>query len=214
MVINLKNKLWIIFVLIIIIGISVGFYFFTRNNNQNQDDYSAVRSSTNTTDTTQNPTRIEPKKEEEIAFFSTKIYNTTDANRQNNISITCNTLNDTVVANGSTFSFCDTVGQATTKRGYLKAEIFDKYGNVKHGLGGGNCQVSTTLYNAVLQIPSLAIIERHEHSNYVPYIEQGKDAAVAYGSYDFKFRNDFGFDIKIRAENTADSINISLNKTS
>ena len=75
-------------------------------------------------------------------------------------------------------------------------------------------RLSTTLYNAVLQIPSLVIIERHEHSNKVPYIQTGLDAAVAYGSYDFKFRNDCDFDIKIKAENTPDAINISLYKIS
>ena len=55
--------------------------------------------------------------------------------------------------------------------------------------GGGNCQVSSTLYNAVLAVSSLSITERHEHSNDVPYVKDGKDAAVAYGSYDFKFIN-------------------------
>ena len=55
--------------------------------------------------------------------------------------------------------------------------------------GGGNCQVSSTLYNAVLAVSSLDITERHEHSNDVPYVQDGKDAAVAYGSYDFKFVN-------------------------
>ena len=54
----------------------------------------------------------------------------------------------------------------------------------------GNCQISTTLYNAILSVPSLVVTERHAHSNSVPYIAKGKDAAVAYGSYDLKFRND------------------------
>ena len=64
------------------------------------------------------------KVETEIASFSTKIY-TKDANRQNNVRITCSSLNDTLVENGATFSFCNTVGQATTAKGYKKAEIFD-----------------------------------------------------------------------------------------
>ena len=74
----------------------------------------------------------------------------------------------------------------------------------------GNCQVSTTLYNAVLQIPSLVVTERHEHSNKVPYIATGKDAAVAYGSYDLKFRNDTGCDIKIKSETDSKNITITL----
>lgn len=79
----------------------------------------------------------------------------------------------------------------------------------KKDFGGGNCQVSSTLYNAVLSIPNLTIIERHEHSNYVPYVPKGKDAAVAYGSYDFKFRNDTGNDIKITC--SSDGSNVTAN---
>lgn len=112
----------------------------------------------------------------------------------------------------SIFSFCDTVGKATTERGYQESDIFDKEGNKIKGLGGGNCQVSTTLYNAVLNIPSLEIIERHEHSNYVPYIEKGKDAAVAYGSYDLKFKNNSGNKIKIKAEADSSLVTIKLFK--
>lgn len=236
MVINLKNKLWIILIIFIVIGIGFGIYFFTKNNNSNKSDYSAQKTavnqqnnSENTTKTTtnnsiQNNSNItntsitpqisnesKPKTEEEISSFSTKIY-TKDSARQNNISITSSALNETIVANGSTFSFCNTVGQATSDKGYQEADIFDNEGNKKKGLGGGNCQVSTTLYNAVLKVPDLVVTERHEHSNKVPYIETGKDAAVAYGSYDLKFRNDTGYDIKIKSEATSDNINITLYK--
>ena len=76
-----------------------------------------------------------PPIEEQIATFTTKIYSS-DSARQNNISITCNTLNGTIVKNGATFSFCNTVGQASSSKGYQKADIFDKEGNKKKGLGG------------------------------------------------------------------------------
>ena len=148
-------------------------------------------------------------KEEEIATFSTKIYSS-DSARQNNIKITCNTLNGTTVKNGSTFSFCQTVGQATSSKGYQEADIFDHNGTKKKGLGGGNCQVSSTLYNAVLAVPSLVVTEKHEHSNSVPYVKKGKDAAVAYGSYDLKFRNDTGNDIKIKASTDDKNVTITL----
>lgn len=85
-------------------------------------------------------------------------------------------------------------------------------GKRKKDYGGGNCQVSTTLYNAVLKLPSLVVTERHEHSNKVPYIQNGKDAAVAYGSYDLKFRNDTGHAVKIKAECSADAVLIRLLK--
>lgn len=80
----------------------------------------------------------------------------------------------------------------------------------KWDFGGGNCQVSSTLYNAVLATPNLNVTERHEHSNNVPYVPKGKDAAIAYGSYDFKFRNDTGNDIKINCSTDGQSITTSI----
>lgn len=147
--------------------------------------------------------------ETQIATFSTKIYSQ-DSARQNNIKITCNTLNGTTVKNGSTFSFCSTVGQASTAKGYQEADIYDNNGNKKKGLGGGNCQVSSTLYNAVLAVPDLVVTERHAHSKSVPYVSKGKDAAVAYGSYDFKFRNNSGNDIKINCSTNGKSVTTTL----
>lgn len=85
-------------------------------------------------------------------------------------------------------------------------------GNKKKGLGGGNCQISSTLYNAVLTIPSLKVVERHEHSNKVPYAKKGKDAAVAYGSYDFKFQNNSGNDIKLTFNVTSDNVKATIYK--
>ena len=126
------------------------------------------------------------------------------------MQITSTTLNGTIVKNGETFSFCNTVGPATSSKGYLEADIFDNNGNKKKGYGGGNCQVSSTLYNAVLAVSSLTVVERHPHSNYVPYVQKGKDAAVAYGSYDFKFRNDTGNDVKILSSVSDGLVNISL----
>lgn len=149
------------------------------------------------------------KKEDMISSFTTKIYSKNSA-RQNNISITCASLNDTIIPNDSTFSFCNTVGKATSDKGYQEADIFDSEGNKKKGLGGGNCQVSTTLYNAVLKVSNLSVVEKHEHSNKVPYIGTGKDAAVAYGSYDLKFKNETGHDIKIKAEANENNVTITL----
>ena len=143
--------------MLLIIGIII-FLFFNnnnKNNNKAENNYETSRTSTNDTsknnnETTKNElnevsknvveiqknaTGLPNQKEEEITTFSTKIY-TKDSSRQNNINITCSTLNDTIVSNGSIFSFCDTVGQATTSKGYQKADIFDKDGNKKKGLGG------------------------------------------------------------------------------
>ena len=183
-----------------------------NENNASNNNIENTNSETNSeTNSTQNSTDEAQKKEEAIASFTTKIYNK-EYERQNNVSITCSTLNNTIVENGNTFSFCKIVGPATSAKGYQKADIFDNDGNKKKGLGGGNCQVSTTLYNAVLKVPSLQVTERHEHSNKVPYIQQGKDAAVAYGSYDLKFKNNTGFDIKISASSTKNNVSISIYK--
>ena len=171
------------------------------NNNNNNDSHQTSENENNS-----NRTGIT---EEQIATFSTKIYSQ-DSARQNNIAITCKALHGTIVKNGATFSFCETVGPSTTAKGYQKADIFDNNGKKKKGLGGGNCQISTTLYNAVLAVPTLSVTERHAHSNYVPYIQKGKDAAVAYGSYDFKFVNNTGNDIKIYVEASSSAITASL----
>lgn len=217
-----KNKWIVVFIIFLFIAIGIGIYFYYARNNNNNSDYTAERTSNNNevnnnsnaasennnTDST-NPPPSETIKEETLSSFSTKLYSK-DSSRQNNIKITCNTLNNTTVNSGETFSFCQTVGQATSSKGYEKADIYDRNGNKKQGLGGGNCQVSSTLYNAVLAVPGLVVTERHEHSNNVPYVKKGLDAAVAYGSYDFKFRNNLTNSIKILASTDDNYVYISL----
>lgn len=180
-----------------------------ENNSNNTDNSENTTDQNNTQDNNTTEIRSGITNEQTIGSFSTKIYSK-DSSRQNNIEITCNTLNGTIVNSSETFSFCQTVGKATTSKGYEKAEIYDHNGQKKDGLGGGNCQVSSTLYNAVLAIPSLVVTERHEHSNNVPYVSKGKDAAVAYGSYDFKFRNDLSNSVKILASTDGNYVYISL----
>ncbi len=218
----MNKNTWIITVIVLLL-IGAGIYFYFNNNANNQNSkYEANRTAANSnsvqnnseseniSNNEQSNSTSQPQiQEQELSTFSTKIYSK-DTARQNNISITCNKLNGTIVKPSETFSFCTTVGRATSDQGYQKADIFDKNGNKIKGLGGGNCQISSTLYNAVLATPNLAIVERHAHSNYVPYIAKGKDAAVAYGSYDFKFRNDTANDIKIIAECTNTDITTKL----
>ncbi|NLC87372.1 MAG: VanW family protein [Clostridiaceae bacterium] len=78
------------------------------------------------------------------------------------------------------------------------------------GIGGGNCQVSSTLYNAILLVPSLEVLERHEHGKDVTYVPDGKDAAVSYGSLDLKFKNNSNKSIRIEASSNNSSITIRL----
>ena len=150
-------------------------------------------------------------KEEPLAFFSTKI-SQKDPDRQTNITLTCNSLNGCIVKAGETFSFCNILGPAKPEDGYKKADTFDADGNTIQAYGGGKCQVSTTLYNAVLNCAGLTVIERHEHSGPVYYVEEGMDACISYGSCDFKFRNDNIFDIKLYFYNTPDNIDVTIVK--
>lgn len=185
----------------------------TSEDTSDNSSYTTEKTGANqTTNQTVGATNPPPKNlsEKEIASFSTKIY-TKDSERQNNIKLTCSTLNNTDVAPGNTFSFTKTVGRSTSSKGYQKADIFTN-GQKTKGFGGGNCQVSTTLYNAVLKVNGLSVTERHEHSNDVPYIKNGKDAAVAYGSYDLKFVNNLDYSIRIKCSATDNNISIKIMK--
>ncbi|MBP3255098.1 MAG: VanW family protein [Clostridia bacterium] len=168
-------------------------------NSPNNNNSSATRLSLNTNTIIQNiPT------EKEISVFSTKIKDNSEG-RLTNIRITCSLINDTILAPGDIFSFNDTVGQPTSARGYQEATIIVD-GEHETGIGGGNCQVSSTLYNAVYDLPFITIIERNEHGLPVTYVPEGQDAAVSFGSLDLKFRNDS--DKNLRIEMTTDDEDI------
>lgn len=229
-------KKWYILLafLAIAAGVGVAIYFSNSSNqNNNNNSYNASRTnynennqniyntnmndisndlSSNITDTENNDNKKEEQKntpsKKLLTSYTTKIY-TKESDRQNNVSIACSTLNDTTVKNGDTFSFSHTVGKATTKKGYEKADVFVN-GDKIQALGGGLCQVSSTLYNAVLKSSNLKVTERHSHSNDVPYVPDGKDAAVSYGTYDFKFVNKTGNDIVIEAKNTKNKVTIKI----
>ena len=169
--------------------------------------------STNQADNTSNSSssKVSNKYDELLAQFSTRIYST-DSARQNNLEITSKKLNGTVVKPNETFSFTKTVGPSTAAKGYEEADIYDSNGNKIKGYGGGNCQISSTLYNAVEKVSSLKVVEKHEHSNTVPYVKEGHDAAVAYGSVDFKFKNTNNFSIKILVETSKKYVVVKLMK--
>lgn len=103
-------------------------------------------------------------------------------------------------------------GKATTAKGYQEAKIFNRDGDTEQGLGGGICQISSTLYNAVLKLKELEVTERHPHSNKVPYVSKNKDAAIAYGTYDLKFKNNYDKKIKIEASCTSTNVTVKILK--
>lgn len=212
----MKKSLWILFFLILVVGIAI--FAFGSNKNNQEDSYIAERTDTesknNIENINNNTNELSYKEKEEnieekIAEFSTRLPNDTKA-RDNNIKLACKTLNGSVVKSGETFSFWDTLGCPTKEAGYEKAKTFTSDGEVTESYGGGVCQISTTIYNAVLKVKGLKITERHEHSRDVPYIKDGKDAAVSYGSADLKFKNNFDYDIKIEAKVEDRNVKIKL----
>lgn len=154
---------------------------------------------------------IEPLKEpEQIATYTTTIYDT-DTNRVENITIANSKLNGHIVKAGEEFSFNNVIGQMDESQGFKKALGFDGEGNKIQIPGGGICQISSTLYNAVL-IAGLEVTERHPHSHRVYYVPQDKDATIFYGTYDFKFVNNTDRDIKIETTNDNANVTITLIK--
>jgi len=109
------------------------------------------------------------------------------SNRLSNIRQSLNSINGIWLDPGESFSFNEVVGQRTTERGYKTATAYSG-GKVTEEVGGGICQVSTTLFNAVVKA-DLKVNERHPHSLTVSYVDLGKDAAVDWGNKDLKFTN-------------------------
>lgn len=107
--------------------------------------------------------------------------------RINNIVKAMSFINGTCLRPGETFSFNDTVGQRTAARGFKMAGAYSG-GDITQDIGGGICQVSTTLFNAAVKA-DMEIVERHNHSLTVHYVDKGKDATVDWGHQDFKFKN-------------------------
>ena len=109
------------------------------------------------------------------------------SNRLSNIRLALSSINGTCLEPGESFSFNQVVGQRTAERGYKSATAYSG-GKVTEELGGGICQVSTTLFNAAVKA-DLQINERHPHSLTVSYVDIGKDAAVDWGNKDLRFTN-------------------------
>lgn len=126
-------------------------------------------------------------------------YYVNNPDRTNNLRLACNSINGKIIAPGDTFSFNATVGQRTTARGYKPAHVFAGAEETVMGVGGGVCQVASTIFNAAL-LGNFQIVERHQHSQRVAYVPLGRDAAIYWGSQDFKFKNNTSRPIKMVME--------------
>lgn len=129
-----------------------------------------------------------------LAQFSTN-YSTRDTDRTTNLRLAANKVNGTVLMPGETFSYNKVVGARTIAAGYKEAPIYVS-GQVVDGLGGGICQISSTIYNAVIYA-NLDIVERTNHQFVPSYVKASRDATVVYGSLDFQFKNNRNYPIKI-----------------
>ena len=129
-----------------------------------------------------------------LATFSTN-YATSNTNRTTNLRLAANKINGYVLLPGETFSYNKVVGKRSIEAGYKEAAVYEN-GQVVQGIGGGICQISTTLFNCAL-LANLDIVELHNHQFVPSYVKAGRDATVVYGSKDFKFKNSRKYAIKI-----------------
>ncbi|MDP4161325.1 MAG: cell wall-binding repeat-containing protein [Bacillota bacterium] len=142
-----------------------------------------------------------------ISQYST-YFDPNQVNRTVNLSLAAKALDGKLLAPGERFSFNKTVGERTAEAGYKEAMIIE--GDVfTPGLGGGICQVSSTLYNAV-RLANLEILERHQHTLPISYVPPGQDATVAYPVLDFKFRNSLGVYILMRSSVEGNTLTFKL----
>ena len=130
-----------------------------------------------------------------LGSFSTT--HTADANRNMNLQLAVNACNGKVLMPGEVFSYNDTLGPRTKARGYQDAGVFIN-NKVVQDVGGGICQVSTTLYRAAMNA-NLRSIQRTNHMLKASYSDYGLDATVAWGSLDYKFKNTYKTPIYIEA---------------
>lgn len=142
-----------------------------------------------------------------LGSFSTK-YPTSNTDRTTNLRLAANKIDGTVVMPGEIFSYNKVVGKRTIAAGYKEAAIYQD-GEVTNGLGGGICQISTTLYNAAIE-SGMLIEERRNHMFVPSYADAGKDATVVWGSTDFKFENRRNYPIKIEASVSGGIATVSI----
>lgn len=130
------------------------------------------------------------------------------ANRLSNVTLAASSINGKILSPGEKFSYDGIVGRRTSARGYLPAPAYVG-GQTVDEVGGGICQVSSTLYLATLR-SNLEMVERHNHGYTVGYVPNGLDATVYYGSLDFRFKNNTQYPIKISASVSGRTLNVNV----
>lgn len=146
-------------------------------------------------------------KNKQIGYYVT-YFNSHNKTRSHNIRLSAEAINNHVVFPGEKFSFNEVVGRRTEAKGYLKAPVIVR-GELSEGIGGGICQVSSTLFNAVDRA-GMDIIERYSHSKSVPYVPPGRDATVSWYGPDFSFKNSTNQPILIRSKAVGGTIFVMI----
>ena len=144
---------------------------------------------------------------DQLATFTTR-YNAGDRDRTTNLVLACQKINGKVLMPGEIFSYNETLGPRTYSAGYRDAKVYES-GQVVDGIGGGICQISSTLYNAAL-MSDMKIIERRNHQFVTSYVGAGRDATVVYGSTDFRFKNTRTYPIRIVASAKSGVATVSI----
>ena len=138
----------------------------------------------------------------------TTSYASSSANRANNVDLAAEAINGLVLMPGEEFSYNQSVDQRTPARGYKQAGVYVN-GKVETDYGGGICQVSSTLYNAVL-LADLEVTARTNHYFYPGYVPVGLDATVSWGAPDFRFKNNKDFPIRISTHTANRELEVSI----
>lgn len=144
----------------------------------------------------------------EIASFSTQ-YNT-EEDRAINVELASDKINGIVIQPGDTFSFSSSILSRTIENGYVLAPSFAS-GRVVTSVGGGICQVSSTLY-VTMMLASLPATERYPHSLAVDYVPEGLDSAIVEGVKDLKFRNTYNYPVRIDSKTENGTLTVSIHK--
>jgi vancomycin resistance protein YoaR len=129
-------------------------------------------------------------------------------NRNTNLAIACDAINGLVLLPGESFSYNDTLGERTADKGYKEAPSYVG-GLTVDTLGGGICQVSSTLYYSTL-FADMEILERHNHGYVSDYIDKGMDATVTWDGADFRFANNTNYPIRIEAWRADGYVNVQI----
>lgn len=145
-----------------------------------------------------------------LATYRSKVYTKTE-DRQKNLRIVCQKLTGTILKPNEEFSYNTTCGPYNKENGFGKATVFLGDGTEAQDYGGGVCQLSSTLYNAIKDL-NVEILERHKHSKKVYYVPDGQDATVSYGNLDFRFKNLNDYSLRIEANSNSEFVEVNIYK--